>query len=264
MLVEKAPLPVSAGPDDAEEAFDAICGESCSSWHDEVAGDDLVCSVCLDPIRERAWRELTCGHRFHESCVLKWAQAATQPHCPLCRFDLEASALAEFEKAFGCFRETMVAATSQTACNFWDAATALEDGRRRLFDAVLVRFQKLHREDLDPCDPELLKEDRLLFTELLCQLHALRPLLLRLRPARDLPPCAAADGPEWGIVAAKASAPNREDGEAAALLADMAGALHGVQVAMKHVLHAGGDIRERELLKQYANRISEICRMMTG
>jgi hypothetical protein len=173
--------------------------------------------------------------------------------------------LAEFEKAFGTFHEKM-ATFSLKACNLRDAATALEDGRRRIFDATLVRFQKLHREDDDPYDLELLKEDRLLFTELLCQLHALRLVLLDLRRRQeDLLSGTGGLGPERGtLLVAEAYTLSFEDGQTATLLANVGGTLHGLQAFMKHALAAGGDkgIEQRvtrEPLKQYVSQISEIC-----
>jgi len=54
---------------------------------DEVPADE-ECVICLSREDEdRAlWRQLACGHRFHEPCVLEWLGKATC--CPVCRLDL--------------------------------------------------------------------------------------------------------------------------------------------------------------------------------
>lgn len=251
----------ASAPRGAEVTYDAACGDTTVGCC-EVGCDDLVCSVCLDPIRARAWRTLACGHSFHESCVLKWAQSASKPHCPLCRFDLEASALAEFDKAFGLFQQK-ITVSAVRASNLWEIVSALEDSRRRIFDAALVRFQKLHQEDTGSgayeCELELLQEDRLLFTELLCQLHALRLVLLDLRrQQRDVSSIAAVVSPETeGMLV-------EEDDTTAMLLTNLGEALHGVQVLMKRICASGGEEHmqqsaTRESLKQYVSRISEMC-----
>jgi hypothetical protein len=195
---------------------------------------------------------------------LKWAQSSSKPHCPLCRFDLEASALAEFDKAFGQFQQKIAVFALRTS-NLWEIASALEDSRRRIFDAALVRFQKLHQEDNGngayayECQLELLQEDRLLFTELLCQLHALRLVLLDLRrQQRDVSSIAAVASPEpEGMLV-------EEDDKTAMLLTNLGEALHGVQVLMKRTYASGGEEHmqksaTRESLKRYVSRISEMC-----
>lgn len=46
------------------------------------------CVICLSREDEDGvpWRELVCGHRFHEPCLLEWLMKARQ--CPVCRLDL--------------------------------------------------------------------------------------------------------------------------------------------------------------------------------
>lgn len=55
-----------------------------------VAADE-ECVVCLSREDEEGvpWRELTCGHRFHEPCLLQWLTKARR--CPICRTDLHAA-----------------------------------------------------------------------------------------------------------------------------------------------------------------------------
>jgi len=60
---------------------------------DEIP-DDEECAVCLSHESEGAdgpsspWRQLACGHRFHEACLLRWLEEARR--CPICRSDLQA------------------------------------------------------------------------------------------------------------------------------------------------------------------------------
>jgi len=53
------------------------------------------CVICLTRDDEDGlpWRELVCGHRFHEPCLLSWLAKAHR--CPICRFDLHAGTIAE-------------------------------------------------------------------------------------------------------------------------------------------------------------------------
>lgn len=58
---------------------------------DEIPNDE-ECAVCLSHEAEgtdgssSAWRQLACGHRFHEVCLLRWLEEARR--CPICRSDL--------------------------------------------------------------------------------------------------------------------------------------------------------------------------------
>mmetsp|Transcript_37284 Transcript_37284/g.73908 ORF Transcript_37284/g.73908 Transcript_37284/m.73908 type:complete len:297 (-) Transcript_37284:102-992(-) len=53
----------------------------------EVAADD-ECVICLSREDEDGvpWRQLTCGHKYHEPCLLEWLVKARR--CPVCRIDL--------------------------------------------------------------------------------------------------------------------------------------------------------------------------------
>lgn len=46
------------------------------------------CVICIsrEDEDEMQWRQLFCGHRFHEPCLLKWLRKARR--CPVCRLDL--------------------------------------------------------------------------------------------------------------------------------------------------------------------------------
>lgn len=55
------------------------------------AGDvpaDEECVICLSREDEEGvpWRHISCGHRFHEPCLLEWLGKAHR--CPVCRLDL--------------------------------------------------------------------------------------------------------------------------------------------------------------------------------
>jgi len=53
----------------------------------EVPSDE-ECVICLsrDDNDGVSWRQLRCGHRFHEPCLLEWLGKANK--CPICRLDL--------------------------------------------------------------------------------------------------------------------------------------------------------------------------------
>lgn len=51
------------------------------------AAADQECAICLNSQDgELQWRQLSCGHCFHEPCLLEWLAKARQ--CPVCRLDL--------------------------------------------------------------------------------------------------------------------------------------------------------------------------------
>ncbi|CAK0835710.1 unnamed protein product [Prorocentrum cordatum] len=54
----------------------------------EAVPADEECVICLSCEEEEAcpWRQLTCGHRFHQPCLLEWLRKARR--CPVCRLDL--------------------------------------------------------------------------------------------------------------------------------------------------------------------------------
>lgn len=47
----------------------------------DVCQDD-ECPICLDPLKRRS-KALSCGHRFHPSCIKMWFAASIS--CPCCR-----------------------------------------------------------------------------------------------------------------------------------------------------------------------------------
>ena len=61
--------------------------ETRALWYSEPADE---CSICLDPM-DRAGSSkdpnhisLSCKHRFHSSCISRWAKIGRND-CPLCR-----------------------------------------------------------------------------------------------------------------------------------------------------------------------------------
>ena len=56
--------------------------------HDMQKTDDN-CPICFVPDPER---QLTCGHRFHSQCMLKWVRAKPPGTCPMCIAPLAAPA----------------------------------------------------------------------------------------------------------------------------------------------------------------------------
>jgi len=146
----------------------------------EVARQQQPCPICLEPVGARAWRELACGHCFHEGCILRWVQSAHHPHCPLCRFDLESSALSEFSADLKVFQTEMEAYWSAPQDRGHDILLILvgaEHCRRRLFDAALARFLKLLGTNHGFEDLHVLGQLRDVFNELLHELHTVREVL---------------------------------------------------------------------------------------
>lgn len=143
-----------------------------------------TCSICFDALGMRAWRELTCGHRYHEGCILSWVEWAHQPACPLCRADIEASALLEFESGFLLFESELKAfglARSSSGGHLRAALAGAEHCRRRLFDAAVLRFRRLLGTSHGIEDPAWLEELQIVFRVLLRQLEGLRDVLQRRR-----------------------------------------------------------------------------------
>jgi len=62
----------------------------------EVPSDE-ECVICLsrDDSDGVSWRQLVCGHRFHEPCLLEWLGKANK--CPICRLDLHEAHRVEIE-----------------------------------------------------------------------------------------------------------------------------------------------------------------------
>lgn len=51
---------------------------------EDINSDGANCVVCLKELAdENAFVELTCGHRFHQDCILQWLRV--QKRCPLCQ-----------------------------------------------------------------------------------------------------------------------------------------------------------------------------------
>jgi len=48
--------------------------------------DEWVCSICLDEDNQENVVKGSCGHRFHQDCIVKWVHSKTV--CPLCRADI--------------------------------------------------------------------------------------------------------------------------------------------------------------------------------
>ena len=62
-------------------------GHQCH-WHRPALGSDSTCSVCMDQMLERNYRELPCGHSFHKKCLQKWKMEGNRT-CPLCREEFD-------------------------------------------------------------------------------------------------------------------------------------------------------------------------------
>lgn len=149
------------------------------------AGPDTTCAICLEPASTRAWRRLACGHGFHEGCILRWVQHAHHAHCPMCRGDLESSALIEFEKDFQGLENDLGVWNNAPGEQYHHLNLALvgaERCRRRIYDAALVRFLKLL--NAPHCERGLAQEIRALVNEMLQILHQMREVLERRRGGR--------------------------------------------------------------------------------
>ena len=62
-------------------------GDTCH-WHTPLGGPDSNCSICMDVMTSRNFRELPCGHRFHSRCIRKWKSEGNRT-CPLCRDEFD-------------------------------------------------------------------------------------------------------------------------------------------------------------------------------
>eukprot|EP00747_Dinoflagellata_sp_TGD_P214510 gnl/TRDRNA2_/TRDRNA2_87353_c0_seq1.p1 gnl/TRDRNA2_/TRDRNA2_87353_c0~~gnl/TRDRNA2_/TRDRNA2_87353_c0_seq1.p1 ORF type:complete len:311 (-),score=31.88 gnl/TRDRNA2_/TRDRNA2_87353_c0_seq1:85-1017(-) len=89
----------------------------CLSRHDETEADD----VCR-------WRQLICGHKFHEPCLLEWL--AHSHICPLCRCNLH--------EAYGLSRGMRGASGATTSSDVDGSTAASDDLRRPIIDASVA------------------------------------------------------------------------------------------------------------------------------
>jgi hypothetical protein len=52
----------------------------CEDWDGETTE---VCSICLDELKSKICRVLSCGHPFHAECIDEWAESNLD--CPVCK-----------------------------------------------------------------------------------------------------------------------------------------------------------------------------------
>jgi len=76
--------------------LEAVIARLCRQPHTcPPAGHE--CVICCNTVEEAGvdglWRQLPCGHTFHEHCLLQWL--ARSHRCPLCRYDLHQSYASE-------------------------------------------------------------------------------------------------------------------------------------------------------------------------
>ena len=62
-------------------------GDRCQ-WHRPIDDPDPDCSVCMEYMTIRNFRELGCGHKFHKKCLQKWKLKGNRT-CPLCREEFD-------------------------------------------------------------------------------------------------------------------------------------------------------------------------------
>lgn len=62
-------------------------GDRCY-WHRPLDDPDPNCSICMDYMTARNYRELGCGHKFHKKCLHKWKMEGNRT-CPLCREEFD-------------------------------------------------------------------------------------------------------------------------------------------------------------------------------
>ena len=52
----------------------------------EVHDQDWVCTICMDEDNKENVAKASCGHPFHQACIVKWVHS--KAICPLCRADI--------------------------------------------------------------------------------------------------------------------------------------------------------------------------------
>lgn len=45
----------------------------------------MQCTICLEDVDEEEGHAMSCGHRFHSSCLIDWLLVGTSRTCPTCR-----------------------------------------------------------------------------------------------------------------------------------------------------------------------------------
>jgi len=204
------------------------------------------CPICLDPLRSNAWRRLSCTHCYHERCLLKWTEAATHLHCPTCRFDLEASALAEFESDFAIFKQELKAlqeADGKDPKRIRSVVVTVEHCRKRLFDATLARHFKLRAQVRTPEELRALGVFPDILNVLLEQLLVAHQVL------------------ETRCACEMSQLNSDIDAELLALLCEQ---LFHIHIFLKHICENGGDLRCITLtlcgdMQKHLNHVRRIC-----
>ena len=47
------------------------------------------CPICFENVeKNKAYRILECGHKFHKTCIDKWLYSEEKNSCPMCRMEL--------------------------------------------------------------------------------------------------------------------------------------------------------------------------------
>ena len=47
------------------------------------------CPICFEDVeKNKAYRILECGHKFHKTCIDKWLYSSEKNSCPMCRMEL--------------------------------------------------------------------------------------------------------------------------------------------------------------------------------
>jgi len=66
--------------------LDALPARRLSKAELRENGEDAVCAICLESVREKQLViTLQCKHDYHKSCILKWLKSCETPSCPQCK-----------------------------------------------------------------------------------------------------------------------------------------------------------------------------------
>ena len=103
----------------------------------------MQCPICFDDMTEGAVHTMSCGHGFHVSCIVQWAQSDHDAHgsCPVCRFteDAEQRQVSNLSVDFGTRGAAQFARISRALDR---AVPQLSDGERALLDVLRKEEQQ--------------------------------------------------------------------------------------------------------------------------
>ncbi|KMT03193.1 hypothetical protein BVRB_8g197420 [Beta vulgaris subsp. vulgaris] len=82
-LDEALTMPLNISPNQRLAAPDSGPVTRLADLPTVTAGNDVVCSICMEGYFRRSAKRMPCGHVYHTTCIAPWLPISNS--CPLCR-----------------------------------------------------------------------------------------------------------------------------------------------------------------------------------